>query len=96
MALPQHPVTLTPQQVADLNKRLTLMRHDIKGFLGVQQLAAELFKFKPESGEEMVTTVLQQLPKIISACDSFTAEFERTLGITRGNPGANATNPPGL
>ena len=95
MALPEHPVNLTPQQVADLNKRLILLRHDIKGFLGVQQLAAELFRFKPESGEEMVATVMQQVPKIIAACDSFTADFERTLGITRGQSGSNAPNPPG-
>lgn len=95
MPLPEHPVTLTPQQVADLNRRLTLLRHDIKGHLGVQQLAAELFRFKPESGEEMATTVLQQVPKIIAVCDAFTAEFERTLGISRGQSGITGPNPPG-
>lgn len=83
MALPQQPVTLTVEQVAELNKLLSTMRHDINGDLALIVAAAELIKLNPEIIPRMLTTLLEQPPKIRDRADKFSAEFEKVLGITR-------------
>ena len=35
MLLPAQPVTLTPEQIAELNKKLSTMRHDINNSLAL-------------------------------------------------------------
>ena len=83
MALPEKPVTLTVEQVADLNQRLSTLRHDINGDLALVVAAAELIKISPQLQEKMMTTLLEQPPKIRERCDKFSMEFEKLLGITR-------------
>jgi hypothetical protein len=83
MALPEQPVTLTPEQVAELNKKLSTMRHDINNNLSMVMAAAELAKLKPEMAEKMLTRLLEQPTKISSQLKDFSAEFEKALHITR-------------
>ena len=83
MALPEQPVTLSPEQVADLNKKLSTMRHDINNNLSMVMAAAELAKLKPEMAEKMLNRLLEQPTKISTQLKDFSAEFERTLQITR-------------
>ena len=35
MGLPAHPVTLTVEQIEDLNRKLSTLRHDINGDLAL-------------------------------------------------------------
>jgi len=83
MVLPNKPVTLTAEQVADLNKRLSTMRHDINGDLALIVAAAELIKLNPSSAERMLTTLLEQPTKIRERADKFSRDFETMLGIKR-------------
>lgn len=83
MALPTQPVTLTPEQVAELNKKLSSMRHDINNNLSMVMAAAELAKMKPELAEKMLTRLLEQPGKISNQLKEFSAEFEKALQITR-------------
>jgi Cu/Ag efflux protein CusF len=83
MGLPSQPVTLTPEQLEALNSQLATMRHDINNYLSLLVAASELIRFKPQAAEKMLGTMGEQPKKISAAMNKFTAEFEKTLGITR-------------
>ena len=83
MPLPSQPVTLTVEQLADLNSKLSVMRHDINNQLSLIIAAVELIRHKPQTAERMLATLVEQPPKIADALARFSAEFERSLGITR-------------
>ena len=83
MGLPEKPVTLTAEQIAEFNKLLSTLRHDINGDLALIVAAAELIKLNPEITPRMLTTVLEQPPKIRDRADKFSVAFEKFLGITR-------------
>jgi hypothetical protein len=83
MALPPKPVTLTVEQIDEINRKLSTLRHDINGDLALIVAAAELIKLNPDLKEKMLTTLLEQPPKIRERTDKFSAEFEKLFGITR-------------
>jgi hypothetical protein len=81
MPLPSQPVTLTAEQIAELNRKLSNMRHDINNQLSLIMAAVELTRYKPQVGERMMATLVEQPPKIAAALTKFSNEFEMTLGI---------------
>ncbi len=81
MAKPANPVTLSPEQIEELNKKLSFMRHEINNHLSMIVAASELLKFKPEMRERMAVTLGDQPPKIVKELAAFSAEFERALGM---------------
>ena len=83
MGLPNEPVTLTVAQLDELNRKLANMRHDINNNLSLIVAAMELIRHKPQMTERMMTTLGEQPAKIGEALAKFSAEFERTFGITR-------------
>jgi len=83
MELPVEPVTLTVEQIADLNKKLADMRHDINNKLSLIMAAVDVLQYKPHMIERMVATMNEQPPKIIEAMAKFSAEFELIFGIKR-------------
>ncbi len=83
MTLPTQPVTLTVEQIAELNRRLSNMRHDINNHLSLVLAASELIRTKPHMTERMTATLVEQPPKITAALQSFSAELEQSLGIQR-------------
>ncbi len=83
MQLPKQPVSLTAEQVAELNTKLSAMRHDVNNYLSLIIASVELIRFKPETAERTMGTLVEQPPRIAGALQRFSAEFERVLGITR-------------
>ena len=83
MALPNAPATLTPEQVAELNRKLSHMRHEINNQLSLIVAALELVRFRPEMRDRMLNTLGEQPPKIMAEIAKFSSEFEQTFGITR-------------
>jgi len=83
MAMPQVPVTLTPEQIAELNQKLSTMRHDINNNLAMIMAAAELARLKPELADKMIGRLIEQPTKITDQIKQFSVEFEKTVGITR-------------
>jgi hypothetical protein len=83
MPLPSQPVTLTAEQIADLNGKLSNMRHDINNQLSLIMAAVELMHYKPQTGERMLATLAEQPPRIAASLTTFSGQFEQTLGITR-------------
>jgi len=74
---------LTVEQVAELNRKLSDMRHDINNQLSAIVAAVELIRYKPHTQERMMATLGEQPAKISAALGKFSSEFEQALGITR-------------
>lgn len=83
MVLPTQPVTLTVEQIAELNQQLSTMRHDINNDLSLIIAALELLRHKPQTAERMIGTLLEQPPKIAGSMNKFSEEFETKFGIQR-------------
>jgi hypothetical protein len=83
MTLPSEPVTLTVEQIEELHRHLTTMRHDINNNLSLIMAATELLRHKPQMLERMTGTLVEQPPKIAHALGKFSAEFEKTFGLSR-------------
>jgi hypothetical protein len=83
MPLPSQQVTLSAEQVEDLNRKLSNLRHDVNNQLSLIVAAVELIRHKPETGSRMMVTLSEQPPKIAAALIKFTSEFEQSLNITR-------------
>ncbi len=83
MGLPTQPVTLSVEQIADLNQKLSLARHDIGNHLSLILAATELMQRRPQTVERMIGAIGEQPPKITEAVSKFSREFEAAFGITR-------------
>jgi len=83
MGLPSQPVTLTVEQLGELNRKLSNMRHDINNNLSVLVAAAELIRHRPHLAEGMLQRLVEQPAKISESISKFSIEFERAFGITR-------------
>jgi len=64
MGLPSQPVTMTVEQVDELNRKLSTMRHDINNQLSLIMAAVELVRYKPHLAERMMSTLVEQPPRI--------------------------------
>ena len=83
MGMPNGPVTLSVQQLEELNKKLSTLRHDVNNHLSLIVAAAELIKFNPEMAARMSATLSEQPPKISEEISRFSIDLEKALGITR-------------
>ncbi len=83
MRVPETPATLTPEQITELNGKLSHMRHEINNQLSLIVAALELIRMKPDMRDRMLNTVSEQPPKIINELQKFSADFEKAFGITR-------------
>ncbi len=83
MTLPTQPVTLSVEQIAELNRHLSNMRHDINNQLSLVLAATELIRAKPQMIERMTATLAEQPPKITASLVKFSNEFEKILSIKR-------------
>ena len=83
MALPSEPVILSVQQIEQLNKSLATLRHDVNGDLALVVASAELIKLNPALIPRMLSTLMEQAPKIREKMDKFSVELETALRISR-------------
>ena len=83
MGLPNQPVTISPEQVAELSRKLSDLRHNINNQLALVVAAAELLRRKPDLAARMVDTMIEQPQKIIEEIRKFSSDFEQNMQITR-------------
>jgi hypothetical protein len=83
MALPNAPVTLSVEQIGELNRKLSMMRHDVNGNLTQISLAVELLRLQINGGERWLDMMAVQPQKIVAELARFSQDFEAALGITR-------------
>jgi hypothetical protein len=86
MGLPEKPVTLSPENVADLSKKLSMMRHNINNHLALIVAASELIRRKPEMAARLIENIGQQPDRIIAEIRGFSDELETAFGIKRETP----------
>jgi hypothetical protein len=73
MPLPSQPVTLTIEQIDELNKKLVNLRHDVNNSLALVTAAVEIIRRKPESADRMLSGLAEKPHKIAE----FVAQFSR-------------------
>jgi len=83
MGLPENSIALAPDQIADLNKKLSVMRHNVNNHLALIVAASELIRRKPEMSQRLIDNIMQQPDKIMSEIRSFSNDLEALVGITR-------------
>jgi hypothetical protein len=76
-------ITLTPAQVADFNRQLSHMRHNVNNHLSLIVAACELLKRKPELAARMIDNIVQQPDKISAEIRGFSESVEGLLGLKR-------------
>ncbi|MCX6922043.1 MAG: hypothetical protein NT154_02310, partial [Verrucomicrobia bacterium] len=74
--LPSQPVTLSVEQINDLNEKLSDTRHDINGQLSVIGAALELIRHKPQTTERMLATLAAQPNKIKDTVERVFGDWE--------------------
>ena len=81
--MPTEPVSLTVEELQELNRKLSTLRHDVNNYLSLIMAATELMRHNPQMAERMLATLVEQPPKITVAMNKFSTEFENTFGIQR-------------
>lgn len=79
MDLAREPVTLDPEQVAQLNKSLSECRHNVNNCLSLILSAAELAQLKPDSAARMMKTIVDQANKVTDEIQTYSNYYERLL-----------------
>lgn len=83
MHLPNEPVTVSVEQVRELNQKLADLRHDVNNSLSLMTAAVELIRRRPETAGNMWNTLFEQPRKITDSISQFSRDFEAALRITR-------------
>jgi hypothetical protein len=83
MGLPTTPVTLSVDQVVELNRKLSHMRHNVNNNLALMVAALELLRRKPDTAIKMADAISGQTNKLGEEIRIFSDEFEKAFGITR-------------
>jgi hypothetical protein len=83
MPLPTEPVTLSVEQIGELNRKLAELRHDINNHVSVILASAELLRHRPETAERMLVALAEQPPKIVTAMAQFSRDLEAALHTAR-------------
>ena len=83
MPLPTEPVTLSVEQIGELNRKLAELRHDINNHVSVILASAELLRHRPETAERMLVALAEHPQKIVVAIAQFSRDLEAAFRITR-------------
>ena len=83
MVLPNDPVTLSVEQIHELNRKLSTFRHDVNNQLSLIVAAVELIRLRPEGAERALKMLVEQPMKISETVAQFSRELESALNVTR-------------
>jgi hypothetical protein len=83
MTFPTEPVTLSVDQIRELNQRLADMRHDVNNHLTLIVSTIELIRCRPEGAERFLNMMANQPGKISDAISQYSGAMESALKIRR-------------
>ncbi|HYE30799.1 MAG TPA: hypothetical protein VEH27_05185 [Methylomirabilota bacterium] len=83
MGLPESSVTFQPTDVAELNRKLSTMRHNVNNQLALVIAALEVIRRKPEMAPRLLDSIGQQPDRILLEIRAFSEEFEKAFQISR-------------
>jgi hypothetical protein len=83
MSLPIEPVTLSTEQITELSRKLSGLRHDVNNKLSLITASVELFRLRPDNAERLLNSLGEQPGIIAEMIARFSKDLEAALGITR-------------
>ena len=83
MGVPDHSIALSTEQIAELNQKLSVMRHNVNNHLALIVAASELIRRKPEMAPRLIENIMQQPERIIAEMRACSDGFEAAVGVNR-------------
>jgi hypothetical protein len=72
--------TLSPEELAQLQKKFSEIKHSINNALAVMMALSEMSQRRPDYAEKLATTVLSKAPQIVSSLQEFTLALNEKAG----------------
>jgi len=73
--------TLSPEELAQLQKKFSEIKHSINNALAVMMALSEMSQRRPDYAEKLTTTVLSKAPQIVSSLQEFTQILNEKAGV---------------
>ena len=81
--------TVTPEELIQLQKKFSEIKHSINNALAVMMALSEMSQRRPDYAEKLATTVLTKAPQIVSSLQEFTQALNEKAGPKpEGIPGS--------
>ena len=72
--------TLSAEELAQLQKKFSEIKHSINNALAVMMALSEMSQRRPDYSEKLASTVLTKAPQIVSGLQEFTALLNEKAG----------------
>lgn len=73
--------TLSPEELAQLQKKFSEIKHSINNALAVMMALSEMSQRRPDYAEKLATTVLSKAPQIVTSLQEFTQALNEKAGV---------------
>jgi predicted short-subunit dehydrogenase-like oxidoreductase (DUF2520 family) len=73
--------TLSPDELAQLQKKFSEIKHSINNALAVMMALSEMSQRRPDYAQKLATTVLSKAPQIVSSLQEFTQILNEKAGV---------------
>jgi hypothetical protein len=83
MPLPTEPITLSVEQINELNHKLSALRHEVNNNLSLIVASVELMRRQPEEAGRLTNVLVTQPHRIAESVAQFSRGLEAALRITR-------------
>jgi len=82
MATPDHPITLSPQEIETLSHKLSDFRHNVNNYLSLIVAASDLIRRRPEAAGRFADALADPPQKIAQELQAFSDSLQQLLEIT--------------
>ena len=72
--------TLTPEEISQLQKKFSEIKHSINNALAVMMALSEMSQRRPDYAEKLASTVLSKAPQIVTSLQEFTQVLNEKAG----------------
>jgi hypothetical protein len=79
MPLPKEPVTLSVEDICELNKKFAKLRHEVNNNLSLIVAATEIIRRQPERAEKFWSGLTEKPHAIAESVSQFSVELEKAL-----------------
>ena len=73
--------TLSAEELGQLQKKFSEIKHSINNALAVMMALSEMSQRRPDYAEKLATTVLSKAPQIVSSLQEFTQLLNEKAGV---------------
>ena len=73
--------TLSPEELAQLQKKFSEIKHSINNALAVMMALSEMSQRRPDYAEKLAASVLSKAPQIVSSLQEFTQVLNEKAGV---------------